>query len=201
MYENVRLHRKSCPVLSSSITEIYSIMCQLPHPTNMYAWVMHTSSPETFYVKRMAWCRLNPDIWWSSAGTAAEHPTSSQLCPRIFLAEKPSETFPSIFPKSCISEPRNVCITGNTGRDLAKLTKLAPNLKGSLFGTKTTITSSVENITSKMDRLPATSGTPASLKTIGVLVSNTALRPAMEATETRKWIWALCTPFFSEDNN
>ena len=60
--------------------------------------------------------------------------------PRIFLAEKPSETFPSIFPKSCISEPRNVCITGNTGRDLAKLTKLAPNLKGSLFGTKTTIT-------------------------------------------------------------
>ena len=35
----------------------------------------------------------------------------------------------------------------------------------------------------RWDRLPATSGTPALLKTIGILVSNTALRPAMEATE------------------
>ena len=35
----------------------------------------------------------------------------------------------------------------------------------------------------RWDRLPATSGTPALLKTIGILVSNTALRPAMEATK------------------
>lgn len=38
----------------------------------------------------------------------------------------------------------------------------------------------------RWDRLPATSGTLALLKTIGILVSNTALRPAMEATETTK---------------
>ena len=53
------------------------------------------------------------------------------------------------------------------------------------YATKTKLyTSSVANITShggQIDQLPATSGRPASLKTIGILASNIVQRPAMEA--------------------